>query len=260
MSRRFPSVFRPGLSISLKKQKTEFKMKTKLFLFAALFLLTPCLFAEETASAPVESGIQFTETSVTPAYLTEKADSDAVTVGVVEFVPGGEETAEEAPEVVVGDETEEKTFGSAALTGPAEVAASLAMPLALTGIGASLGVLPAAEGNLGMAVLPFTTTIGAGIGAVCSAVATPYLALKGIFDTLTFGAFVDEDFDLDNHTFILEDQVDNVNDVFTLNSPFDDEEEDESAEEEGSAEEETSEDEPEPEPETETESESEPEA
>ena len=99
----------------------------------------------------------------------------------------------------------------------------------------------------GLAITPLTVTIGTGVGAVCGALFAPYLALRGVFDTFTLGAFVDEDYDITDSTDIVEDKVDVVNDIVLLNNPFEDEEEDPDTTVE--------EEEEEPEPETETEEE-----
>ena len=192
-------------------------MKTNLFLLILTALFSFSLLAEETAAAPKEVGITFTESSVTPDYLSAKADSDAIKVGVIEIV--AVEGEPELGDVYEGEAgSVEKELSLAA--GPAEVAASLAIPLAFTGIGASLGVVPASQGYAGMAVTPLATTLGAGIGAVCGALFTPYLALKGVFDTFTLGAFTDTNFAIDDHTGIMKDQIGNVNDVLLLNNPF----------------------------------------
>ena len=90
------------------------------------------------------------------------------------------------------------------------------------------------------------------LGAVCGAVFTPCMAVKGLFDTFTLGAFVDEDYDITDTTDIVEDKVDFVNDIATLNNPFEDDEE---VIEIVVEEEEEAETEEEPEPETETEEE-----
>ena len=212
-------------------------MKKNLFLLTLMALAVCPLLGEEEAAAPKEIGIQFTESSVTPDYLTAKADSDAIDVGVVEIVAeNGEAAAEDDCEE---DEEEENELSF--LAGPAEIATSVAIPLAFTGIGISCGVLPASEGYGGMAVTPLTTTIGAGIGAVCGAVFTPFLALKGVFDTFTLGAFTDTDFDIDDHTVIMEDQIDNVNDIFLLNNPFEEDEAEDGEDGEDEEEEEDSE-------------------
>ena len=183
------------------------------------FLLIP-LFAFAEESAPK---IEFTEVSVTPEYLTQKADSDAIDVGVVEIVEIPERPA-------LGDEyedndDEEGFFSSVYLAGPAEVLASPGIPLAFTGIGAGAGLIPSMENYGFMALTPLTVSLGAGVGAVCGAIFTPYLALKGIFDTVTLGTFVDKDYDITDSKDFVEDKMDVVNDIVLLNNPFEDEEE-----------------------------------
>ena len=217
----------------------------KLIPFLLLFPLF--LFGEET-----NAKIEFKD--VSPEYLTEKADSDAIEVGVVEIVEVGKE-AESADEVEE-EEEEENPFSNTYLAGPAEILASLGVPLAFTGVGAGCGIIPATQSYGGMAITPLTVVAGTAVGAICGAVFTPCMALKGVFDTFTLGAFVDEDYDITDTTDIVEDHVDFVNDIATLNNPFDDDEvieivvEDEEVEEEEEAETEA-----EPEPETETEEE-----
>ena len=206
-----------------------------------LFFLFPLFVLGEEAAPKIE----FTEVSVAPEYLSQKADSDAIDVGVVEIVEVHEEPA-------LGDEYEEEeeendAFSNTYLAGPAEILASAAVPLAFTGIGAGCGILPAMENYGGLAITPLTVTIGTGVGAVCGALFAPYLALRGVFDTFTLGAFVDEDYDITDSTDIVEDKVDVVNDIVLLNNPFEDEEEDPDTTVE--------EEEEEPEPETETEEE-----
>ena len=200
-----------------------------LFLLFLLGLAFPLIAEETVAEQPaVESTIEFTETSVTPDYLTAKADSDAVDVGVVEFVTVSKANEAESEE----EEEEDDSFGPAFLAGPAEVVASLSIPLAFTGLGAFAGLYPASVNYGGMAVTPLTTTLGAAVGAVSGAVFTPYLALKGLFDTFTLGAFMEDEFDIEDHTVFMEDQVDNINEIFLLNNPFEEDDEDE-AEDEG---------------------------
>jgi len=219
----------------------------KLIPFLLLFPLF--LFGEETAAQ-----IEFKEVSVAPEYLTEKADTDAIKVGVVEIVEVGEEAA--PADEVEEEEEEENPFSNTYLAGPAEILASLGVPLAFTGVGAGCGIIPATQSYGGMAITPLTVVAGTAVGAICGAVFTPCMALKGVFDTFTLGAFVDEDYDITDTTDIVEDHVDFVNDIATLNNPFDDDEvieivvEDEEVEEEEEAETEA-----EPEPETETEEE-----
>jgi hypothetical protein len=219
----------------------------KLIPFLLLFPLF--LFGEETAAQ-----IEFKEVSVAPEYLTEKADTDAIKVGVVEIVEVGEEAA--PADEVEEEEEEENPFSNTYLAGPAEILASLGVPLAFTGVGAGCGIIPATQSYGGMAITPLTVVAGTAVGAICGAVFTPCMALKGVFDTFTLGAFVDEDYDITDTTDIVEDHVDFVNDIATLNNPFDDDEvieivvEDEEAEAEEEAETEA-----EPEPETETEEE-----
>ena len=210
-----------------------------LTLFAVLFVLACSCLAEEI---------------VTPDHLTEKAESDAVKVGVVEFVVvGGEATesekanAEEIEEIEVIEEEEEDAFTSPYLAGPAEILASLTIPLSFTGVGAGAGLLPATENYLGMAVTPFTTIAGTGVGAVCGALFAPYVLLKGVFDCFTLGAFADDTFDVIDTTDVVEDKVYFVNDLVLLNDPFEsaeeieDEGEDEPEEEEPNSEEEETE-------------------
>lgn len=217
----------------------------KLIPFLLLFPLL--VFGEETAEK-----IEFKEVSVAPEYLTEKADTDAIEVGVVEIVEAGEEAvpAEEDEEA----EEEENPFSNTYLAGPAEILASLGVPLAFTGVGAGCGIIPATQSYGGMAITPLTVVAGTTVGAVCGALFTPCIALKGVFDTFTLGAFIDEEYDITDSTDIVENQVDFMNDIATLNNPFDDDEvieivvEDEETEEEEEAE-------AEPEPETETEEE-----
>lgn len=219
----------------------------KLIPFLLLFPLF--LFGEETAAQ-----IEFKEVSVAPEYLTEKADTDAIKVGVVEIVEVDEEAA--PADEVEEEEEEENPFSNTYLAGPAEILASLGVPLAFTGVGAGCGIIPATQSYGGMAITPLTVVAGTAVGAICGAVFTPCMALKGVFDTFTLGAFVDEDYDITDTTDIVEDHVDFVNDIATLNNPFDDDEvieivvEDEEAEAEEEAETEA-----EPEPETETEEE-----
>ena len=214
----------------------------KLIPFLLLFPLF--LFGEEATSK-----IEFKEVSVAPEYLTEKADSDAIDVGVVEIVEVSEEPA-------LGDEYEDEeeddVLSSRYLAGPAEILASPAVPLAFTGIGAGCGILPAMENYGGLAITPLTVALGTGVGAICGAVFGPFLALRGVFDTFTLGAFVDEDYDITDSTDIVEDKVDIVNEIVLLNNPF--EEEEEEADPEDTIVEEAEED-AEPEPETETEEE-----
>lgn len=198
-------------------------MKTNLFLLILLSLVSFSLLGEETASAPKEVDIQFTESPVTTDYLTAKADSDAIKVGVVEIVTETEgQPQDESLEAEAESESESKELSIVA--GPAEIATSLAVPLAFTGIGASLGVLPASKGYAGMAVTPLTTTLGAGIGAVCGALFTPFVALKGVFDTFTLAAFTDTDFNINDNTGIMEDQIGNVNELVLFNNPFNEDE------------------------------------
>lgn len=219
----------------------------KLIPFLLLFPLF--LFGEETAAQ-----IEFKEVSVAPEYLTEKADTDAIKVGVVEIVEVDEEAA--PADEVEEEEEEENPFSNTYLAGPAEILASLGVPLAFTGVGAGCGIIPATQSYGGMAITPLTVVAGTAVGAICGAVFTPCMALKGVFDTFTLGAFVDEDYDITDTTDIVENHVDFVNDIATLNNPFDDDEvieivvEDEEAEAEEEAETEA-----EPEPETETEEE-----
>ena len=181
------------------------------------FLLFPLfLFGEETAPK-----IEFTETSVTPDHLAQEAENDAIDSGVVEIVeitvePVAEESGEEE------EENEEKGFlEKSYLAGPAEILASLGVPLAFTGVGAGAGLLPAMENYGGMAIVPLTTTVGAGVGAVCGAVYAPCLVLRGLFDTFTLGAFVDEDYDITDTSDFVEEKMDVVNDIVLLNNPFD---------------------------------------
>ena len=207
-----------------------------------LFLLFPLLVLGEEAANKIE----FKEVSVAPEYLTEKADSDAIKVGVVEIVEVNEEPA-------LGDEYEDEekeedsAFSHTYLAGPAEILASTAVPLAFTGIGAGCGILPAMENYGGLAITPLTVAFGTSVGAVCGAIFAPVLALRGVFDTFTLGAFVDPDYDITDSTDIVEDKVDIVNDIVLLNNPFEEEEDPDTTVEE--------ETEPEPEPETETEEE-----
>lgn len=215
----------------------------KLIPFLLLFPLF--LFGEETAAQ-----IEFKEVSVAPEYLTEKADTDAIKVGVVEIVEVGEEAA--PADEVEEEEEEENPFSNTYLAGPAEILASLGVPLAFTGVGAGCGIIPATQSYGGMAITPLTVVAGTAVGAICGAVFTPCMALKGVFDTFTLGAFVDEDYDITDTTDIVEDHVDFVNDIATLNNPFDDDEVIEIVVEDEEAEAET---EAEPEPETETEEE-----
>lgn len=214
----------------------------KLIPFLMLFPLF--VFGEEAGAK-----IEFKEVSVAPEYLTEKADSDAINVGVVEIVKVDDE------EPALGDEYEDEDeddfFSKAYLAGPAEILATAAVPLAFTGIGAGCGFLPAMENNLGLAITPLTVTLGTGVGAVCGALFAPYLALKGVFDTFTLGAFVDEDYDLTDSTDIVEDKVDVVNEIVLLNNPFEEDEEDDDTTVEEDEEEEEEEEEPEPETEEE---------
>ncbi|MBP5627387.1 hypothetical protein J6X96_04395 [bacterium] len=220
----------------------------KLIPFLLLFPLV--LFGEETISK-----IEFKEVSVAPEYLTEKADSDAINVGVVEIVEAGEDSAADAE---AEEEAEENPFSDTYLAGPAEILASLGVPLAFTGLGAGCGMYPATQNYAGMCMTPLTVTAGTVVGAICGAVFTPCIALKGIFDTFTLGAFVNEDYDITDTTDIVESHVDFVNDIATLNNPFDEDEVIEIVVEEvdpqAEAETET-ESEAEPEPETETEAE-----
>lgn len=207
-----------------------------LTLFAVLFVLACSCLAEEI---------------VTPDHLTEKAESDAVKVGVVEFVVvGGEATESEkanAEEIEVIEEEEEDAFTSPYLAGPAEILASLTIPLSFTGVGARAGLLPAKDNYLGMAVKPFTTIADTGVGAVCGALFAPYVLLKGVFDCFTLGAFADDTFDVIDITDVVEDMVYFVNDLVLLNDPFEsaeeieDEGEDEPEEEEPNPEEEETE-------------------
>ena len=115
------------------------------------------------------------------------------------------------------------------------------------------GMIPATQSYGGMAITPLTVVAGTVVGAVCGAVFTPCMAVKGLFDTFTLGAFVDEDYDITDTTDIVEDKVDFVNDIATLNNPFEDDEE--VIEIVVEEEEEEAETEEEPEPETETEEE-----
>ena len=216
----------------------------KLIPFLLLFPLF--LFGEET-----NAKIEFKEVSVAPEYLTEKADTDAIEVGVVEIVEVGEEAAP-ADEAEEEEEEEENPFSDTYLAGPAEILASLGVPLAFTGLGAGCGMIPATQSYGGMAITPLTVVAGTVVGAVCGAVFTPCMAVKGLFDTFTLGAFVDEDYDITDTTDIVEDKVDFVNDIATLNNPFEDDEE---VIEIVVEEEEEAETEEEPEPETETEEE-----
>jgi len=216
----------------------------KLIPFLLLFPLF--LFGEEATSK-----IEFKEVSVAPEYLTEKADSDAIDVGVVEIV----ETDEEAEAAEESEEEEESAFSNTYLAGPAEIIASAAVPLAFTGIGAGCGILPAMENYGGLAITPLTVAFGTGVGAVCGAVFAPVLALRGVFDTFTLGAFVDPDYDITDTTDLVEDNVDIVNDIALLNNPFDEDEEIVIVVEEETEEEPEAETEAEPEPETETEEE-----
>ena len=216
----------------------------KLIPFLLLFPLF--LFGEET-----NAKIEFKEVSVAPEYLTEKADTDAIEVGVVEIVEVGKEAAP-ADEAEEEEEEEENAFSNTYLAGPAEILASLGVPLAFTGVGAGCGIIPATQSYGGMAITPLTVTAGTAVGAICGALFTPCIVLKGVFDTLTLGAFVDEDYDITDSTDIVEERVDFVNDIATLNNPFDDDDEEVI---EIVVEEEDEEAEAEPEPETETEEE-----
>ena len=221
------------------------KKLNNLFFLILASLAFSCL-AEETAP------IELKDASVTPDHLTEKAENDAVEVGVVEFVVETEEAEPPVAEAVEsGEEAEEEeesdVLSSKYLAGPAEIIGSLSLPLAFTGVGAAAGLLPAMENYAGLAATPFTTIAGAGLGAVAGTVFCPCLLLRGIFDTFTAGAFVDGDYDVTDSADKVEDKVIFVNDILTFNDPFDESEDDEPAAED----EDEAEEEPTPEEETE---------
>ena len=220
------------------------KRLNQLFFLIIAVLAWQCL-ADETVS------IELKDVSVTPDHLTEKAENDAVEVGVVEFVVEETETAETPEgdaevEEVTDEESESSASSCKYLAGPAEMMASIAVPLAFTGIGAGAGIIPSMNSYAGMAITPFTTVAGAGVGAVGGTIFCPFLLLKGLFDSATLGAFVDDDYDVTDSADVVEEKVNFVNDILLLNDPFDEEEEETS-----DADEQDTEEEPTPEEETE---------
>ena len=162
-------------------------------LYALLFvaLVASALFAAETTSTD--------KTDITPHYLSDKADQDALKEGVLVIVE--EKVEKDAPEEIeieedVDDivlEGDEESEGLKPGAGPAEFMAGLALPLTCLGMGSAIGFYPASYGYTGMSVTPFTTLAGLATGAVVGTIVTPIVLARSVFDTLTLGAFVSED-------------------------------------------------------------------
>ena len=94
-------------------------------------------------------------------------------------------------------ESEDWVIGNLTI-GPIELLSTGFLPLAgAAGGGVIGGVIPfkGMQSDWCALLLPYTIPAGIGGGAVIGALLAPVVAIEGVFDTLTFGAFADKPFD-----------------------------------------------------------------